>query len=160
LKIKQAYYSKKGGKMPSLLPFSQKKEVFPTLFERDWPSRVWDYPFSMTEPILRNFPVIYISKDEHEVCVKAEIPGMSEKDIEISYHDGLLNISGEKKSEREEKGKNTYYRESYHGSFSRSIPLEFVDWHKIHASFKNGMLLVTAPKNESAKANRIKIEAK
>ena len=145
--------------MRSMSPFFGKKETVPTLFDRNWFNKAWENPLSVSDFLPRGFPVIDISEDDKEVCVKAEVPGMSEKDIELTYHDGMLNISGEKKEEKEEKGKNTYYKESYFGSFSRSIPLENVDWNNVNAKFKNGTLTVTAPRTEAAKPNKIKIEA-
>ncbi len=145
--------------MKSLIPFFGKKDTFPTLFDRNWFNKAWENPMSVSDLIPRGFPTIDISEDDKEVCVKAEVPGMSEKDIELTYHDGVLNFSGEKTEEKEEKKKNTYYKESYHGSFSRSVPLENVDWNNIHAKFKHGTLTVTAPKTEAAKANKVKIES-
>jgi HSP20 family protein len=56
--------------------------------------------------------------------VRAEIPGVDAKDIELTYQEGVLRISGEKKENKEEKGRNRYYRECRYGYFSKGIPLE------------------------------------
>lgn len=102
-------------------------------------------------------PAVDVSEDDKEVAIKAEIPGLSEKDLEISYSDGVLYLKGEKKEEKEEKKKNTWHRESWQGSFTRSIPIGAeVDWKKVSARHKDGVLTVTIPKIPG-KDNRIKI---
>ena len=83
---------------------------------------------------------------------------MSEEDIKLTFHDGILSISGEKTEEKEEKNKNTYYKESFYGSFSRSIPLENVDWEKVLAKYKHDALTITLPKLETVKSNKVKIK--
>lgn len=86
-------------------------------------------------------------KDRYEV--KAELPGMGEKDIELTLEDGLLTISGEKKAETEEKEKGYYLKECSYGSFSRSVRLpDNVADDKVEAKFKKGVLTVKLPKKE------------
>ena len=86
-------------------------------------------------------------KDRYEV--KAELPGLDEKDIELTLEDGLLTISGEKKAETEEKEKGYYLKECSYGSFSRSVRLpENISDDKIEAKFKKGVLTVKLPKKE------------
>lgn len=86
-------------------------------------------------------------KDRYEV--KAELPGLDEKDIELTLEDGLLTISGEKKAETEEKEKGYYLKECSYGSFSRSVRLpENIADDKIEAKFKKGVLTVKLPKKE------------
>ena len=91
--------------------------------------------------------------------MKAEVPGMDPKDIDISLSDGLLTIKGEKKQEREEKEENYHLVERSYGAFTRSIRLpKEVQSDKISASYKNGVLKVTLPKSEEAKKKEIKIK--
>ena len=93
-----------------------------------------------------------VVEDKNEVTVKAEVPGLTEKDINLSWHDGVLRIRGEKKNEKEEKENGRYYRECSYGSFSRDIRLDnTVDWKKAQAKYKNGVLSVKLPKTESSK---------
>ncbi len=118
--------------------------------------KFWEAPMTVFDKSA--FPAIDISENEKEVTIKAEIPGMTEKDIDLSYQEGVLTISGEKKDEKEETEKNTYYKESYYGYFSRSIPLgDKYDWDKVAASYKNGALTVSVPKKEGVKENKVKI---
>ena len=86
-------------------------------------------------------------KDKYEI--KAELPGMDEKDINLSLDDGVLTISGEKKAENEEKEKGYYLKECSYGSFSRSVRLpENIADDKIGAHFKKGVLFIDMPKKE------------
>jgi HSP20 family protein len=91
--------------------------------------------------------------------VKAEVPGMDPKDIDISLSNGVLTIKGKKKQEREEKEENYHLLERSYGSFTRSVQLPGeVQSDKISASYRNGVLKVTLPKSEEAKKKEIKIK--
>jgi HSP20 family protein len=94
--------------------------------------------------------------------VKAEVPGMDAKDIELSLHGEVLTLKGEKKQEKETEEKNEhYYRiERSYGAFARAIRLPAsVDGSKVTATFKNGLLTVTLPKAPAAKGTTIPIKA-
>jgi HSP20 family protein len=94
------------------------------------------------------------------VVIKAEVPGMEAKDIDISLAGDVLTIKGEKKSEREEKKENYHLVERTYGSFSRSLKLpSAVDADKIEASYKQGVLTVSCPKKEEVKPKAIEIKA-
>ena len=86
----------------------------------------------------------------------AELPGLDEKDVRAEIANGVLSISGEKKSESEDKDRR--FSERYYGRFERRIPLEDVDEDKVTASFKNGVLTVTVPKSNEAKSSVRRIE--
>ncbi|MCT8997578.1 Hsp20/alpha crystallin family protein [Chelativorans intermedius] len=102
-----------------------------------------------------------ISETEKEVEVSVELPGMDEKDIEVSLTDDVLTIRGEKKNEREEKKKGYYLSERSYGSFYRSIPLPAgVDPEKADARFKSGVLTITLPKTPEAQQKVRRIEVK
>jgi HSP20 family protein len=107
-------------------------------------------------------PVIDVSEDDKEVTVKAEIAGISEKDVELSWLDGVLYIKGEKKEEKEDKSrKNTWHKESWYGSFTRGVPLgKNVDFGKAQARCKDGVIQVRIPKlkGSAGKANTIEIQ--
>jgi HSP20 family protein len=104
-------------------------------------------------------PSIDVSETKSDLVIKAELPGMDAKDIDISMNNGFLTIKGEKKHEREEKDENYHLVERSYGSFTRSVRLpREVQSDKITASFKNGVLRVTLPKSEEAKKKEIKIK--
>ena len=104
-------------------------------------------------------PSLDISDTKNELVVKAEVPGMDAKDIDISLSDGMLTIKGEKKQEKEEKETNYHLIERSYGSFLRSVNLPGeVQGDKISASYKDGILKITLPKSEEAKKKEIKIK--
>lgn len=127
--------------------------------------RFFDEPFgllSSSDRRLTSFlPSVDVSETDKEIKVTAELPGMDEKDIEIRLdHDNLV-ITGEKKAENEEKGKNYHRVERSYGSFQRVIPLESeIDPEKIDAVFQKGVLTVTMPKPASTESKTRKIEIK
>ena len=104
-------------------------------------------------------PSVDVSETKNDLVVKAELPGMDPKDIDISLSDGHLIIKGEKKQEREEKEEDYHFIERSYGSFTRSIQLpKEVKHDKINASYKNGILKVVLPKSEAAKTKETKIK--
>ena len=104
-------------------------------------------------------PSLDVGETKNELVVKAEVPGMDAKDIDISLSDGMLTIKGEKKQEREEKEADYHLVERSYGAFTRSIQLPSeVQSDKISASYKNGILKITLPKSEEAKKKEIKIK--
>src|SRR4029453_12574990 len=104
-------------------------------------------------------PVEILEKDENLV-MRAEIPGMSEKDIDLTVENGVMTLRGEKKREKELENDNVHRAERYYGSFVRTFALPTtVDTDKIRAAYKDGVLEVLLPKAETAKAKRIAITA-
>ena len=107
----------------------------------------------------RAWPALDVAEGENEYVVKAEVPGCKADDIDIEIHGNVLTISGEKTEEQEKKEKGYYHVERSYGSFRRDISLGGdVDADKIEAACKDGVLTVTLPKSEKAKATRIKIK--
>jgi len=105
------------------------------------------------------FPSLDVSETKNEIVVKAEVPGMDPKDIDISLSDGVLSIRGERKQEMEEKEENYHLVERSYGSFARSVGLpKEVKHDKISASYKNGVLRIVLPKSEEAKKKEVKIK--
>jgi HSP20 family protein len=103
-------------------------------------------------------PAVDIVDKDNAYEVTAELPGMSEKDIEVKVAGGMLTIKGEKSEEKEEKKKDVYVSERRYGSFQRSFSVpEDVDADKLEASVKNGVLTVTMPKSAEAKRKERKI---
>jgi len=106
-------------------------------------------------------PSIDVKESDKEFTVRAELPGVEEKDIEVTVTNDAVMIKGEKKEEKEDKGKNYYYMERSYGSFNRVIPLTSeTDANKAEASFKNGVLNITVPKSQMAKAKGTKVPIK
>jgi HSP20 family protein len=104
-------------------------------------------------------PKIDISDEGSSVEVAAELPGLEEKDIQVSLNEDLLTIKGEKKYSDEKNDKDFYRVERRFGSFERSIKLpKEIDIEKINASFKNGVLTISLPKTEKAKEGVRQIE--
>ncbi len=104
-------------------------------------------------------PSLDMSETKDNYVVKAEVPGIDAKHIDISLTGDVLTIKGEKKQEKEEKEEDYHLVERSYGSFSRSvrIPAE-VESNKIKASYKNGILAITLPKSEKVKAKEVKIK--
>jgi HSP20 family protein len=104
-------------------------------------------------------PAFDVSETENELIVKAEVPGMDQKDIDINLSDGLLTIKGEKKHEKEDKNENYHCVERHYGKFSRTMRVPFeVEADKVDATYKDGVLKVTLPKSETAKPKKIEIK--
>jgi HSP20 family protein len=97
------------------------------------------------------WPRIELSETDKTVTVSAELPGLSEGDVQVEIANGILSIRGEKKAERSDESK--FVSERYYGSFERQIPLEGVEEDKAQADFKNGVLTVTLPKSEPSSRN-------
>jgi len=97
------------------------------------------------------YPNVDVMDNAKEIKVTLELPGIDEKDIDLSLDADSLTIKGEKKEEEEEKGKNYHLTERVYSSFSRTIPLPVgIDADKAEAHFKKGVLKVTLPKTAKA----------
>jgi HSP20 family protein len=106
-------------------------------------------------------PKVDVTESDKEIKIAAELPGMDEKDIDVSLQNNMLTIKGEKKEEKEDKGKDYYRMERSYGSFSRTIPLPIeVETDKVEAKFKKGVLNITLPKSAKAVAETKKIAVK
>jgi HSP20 family protein len=98
-----------------------------------------------------------VEEDEHYV-LSADLPGVDEKDVKVELEDGVLTISGERKSEYEDRKEGYHRIERASGSFSRSLTLpEGIDPESVEANFENGVLAVRIPKPEERKPRRVAI---
>ena len=122
-------------------------------FDADWPM-TWGGDG-------HELPRVDVSETDKEVRVEAELPGVEEKDIDVSVHDGYATIRGERKFEKEEKEKNYHRVERSHGTFQRSVALPVeVDDSKAEAVFKKGVLEIKLPKtNPSAGSKKIEVKS-
>jgi len=127
--------------------------------DRLWDSFLEGRPVRRVEDDREWLPSVDVSETKNDLVIKAEMPGLDPKDIDISMNNGYLTIKGEKKLEKEEKEENYHLIERSYGSFTRSVRLpREVQSDKITASFKNGILKITLPKSEEAKKKEIKIK--
>jgi len=129
------------------------------------PGRLFDVepffePFRRMEPIWAGKqPTADVAESDTEFRITAEMPGIDEKDIEVTVADGMLTIKGEKSEEKEEKKKDYHVSERRFGSFRRSFALpKTADIDKVQATMKNGVLSVVLPKAAAAQSTAKKVE--
>jgi HSP20 family protein len=122
--------------------------LFPRFFEGgEAPAMAWT-------------PAVDIYETDHDMTIKAELPDVDPKDIEARVEDGALYLKGERKFEKESKKEDYHRLERSYGSFMRSFSLPAsVDAEKVAAEYKDGVLTLTLPKKEEAKAKTIKVQA-
>lgn len=106
-------------------------------------------------------PAVDIHDEKNRIRVKADIPGLDRKDIDVSLHGNTLVIKGEKKQESEIKKKGCVSSERFYGCFNRAVPLPGnVDARNVHATYKHGVLELLLPKKSGAQHKLIKISVK
>lgn len=104
-------------------------------------------------------PLVDITEDEKEFVVKAELPEVKKDEVKVTVESGVLAITGERKIEREEKGKKYHRIERGYGSFYRSFSLpEGADGTKVFAEFRDGVLKVHIPKTEKSKPKMVDVK--
>ncbi len=106
-------------------------------------------------------PAVDVAETDKDITVTAELPGMDQKDIEVTLNEDVLTIRGEKKQEKEHKDARCYHRECSYGAFVRSIQLPSqVNQDQVKASFKKGVLKIQMPKleSETSKSKKITIQ--
>jgi len=141
-----------------LIPYIRRTEapVMSRMFEEFFN----DFPFNNSSPETRESwsPSVDILEKDGNLILRAELPGMTEKQIELKLEGNTLTLKGERKLENEDK-KNNYHRvESFYGSFMRSFRLpDTVDMGKISADYKNGILTVTMPQKPEVKPREIPV---
>lgn len=132
-------------------------------FERDV-KRIFDDFFALEPVDLFDsawLPTVDVEEDEKAIHVRAEVPGIDEKDLNVTLEDNVLTISGEKKEERKEENKRYVLAERRFGSFKRSITLpDEVKADSAKAAFKNGVLTIDFEKKEVSQPKRITINVK
>ncbi|MBC8317845.1 MAG: Hsp20/alpha crystallin family protein [Desulfobulbaceae bacterium] len=151
--------------MFDLTPFKHRRDV-PDVFNdmEDMIRKMWyGFPFhNLTEDVNAAWaPRLDVSESDKSIEIVADLPGMEKKDINVSLENDLLTIKGERKEEKEEKGKHFHTIERRSGSFYRTLRLPTeVQSGKINASFKDGVLKITLPKAKTAKKKISQIEVK
>lgn len=103
-------------------------------------------------------PRISVEETDSEIRLTAELPGLEEKDFELSLDRDTLTLRGEKREERGEHRRGGWHDECLYGSFMRRVPLRWeIEADRAEARFKNGVLTVTLPKSEEARQRRVAI---
>jgi HSP20 family protein len=106
-------------------------------------------------------PQVDITETDEAYVLEADLPGMSEKDIKLELHDGILTLSGERKEEKDIKENGVHRRERFFGTFSRSFSVgDAVNAESIQANYSNGTLKVTLPKSAKKRPQNIQIKGK
>ena len=130
------------------------KREMDRLFERFFESP-WSEPPALGEWT----PAIDVTESKDAITVKAEVPGVDPKDINVSLEGDLLTIRGEKEQKKEEKDERHHRIERTYGAFVRTVRLPAaVDGGKVNAAFKNGVVTVTLPKAPGAKGTTIPVK--
>ena len=110
----------------------------------------------------RNFsPSIDVVETENDYSIICELPGIDQKDIDLSIASNVLTLKGSKKEEKEDRKGKYYRKESWSGNFQRTLPLPLaVNSEKVTADLKDGILKITLPKMEEAKPKSIAVKVK
>lgn len=137
------------------------------------PFRDFEEMFRLRSPLLarslRRFegegaewtPVANISETDKEYLIKAELPEVKKEDVKVTFENGAIKISGERRHEKEQKEENEIRVESFYGAFSRTFQLpDNIDPNGIRAEQKDGVLRVHIPKTQSEEAKPVKIEVR
>jgi len=105
-----------------------------------------------------NAPAVEVSDTTDTVVVKAQVPGVSKEQIQVTISEGVLTVKGETKAEEKQEEKNYLRREFHYGAFSRTVPLPAsVQGEKATAQLKDGILEIRIPKSEEARVKEVPI---
>ncbi|MGB5177374.1 MAG: Hsp20/alpha crystallin family protein [Gammaproteobacteria bacterium] len=153
---------KKAEPAQAVSPFAEMEQFFDDYF-----SRGWFQPFHLTRPSWADLPMPFEGKTprvdvidrEDEIIVKAEVPGVEKKDLDISVTENSVSIKGSTRHEEKEEKGDYYHCEISSGSFSRVLPLPAeVDAEKARSKFRDGVLELTLPKVKKAKRHTVKVD--
>ncbi|HPK18819.1 MAG TPA: Hsp20/alpha crystallin family protein, partial [Syntrophales bacterium] len=139
----------------AVTPPARREEEYPLFSLQREVNRLFDdffrgfdlRPLRMADERWSGFsPKMDLEETEKEYRITAELPGMEEKDVEVLLTGNSITLKGEKKEEKEEKGRSFYHVERSYGSFQRTVPLpEGIDLKKVDADFRNGVLTIKLP---------------
>lgn len=148
---------------PDIHPIADMERAFDRFFGRSWPSLWHRNDLSLLDNMFEQeglrLPSLDVIDRDADILVRAEIPGIDKKDLNVSLTDNLLTIKGQSSSEKKEEKGDYHRHEISSSSFARSVSLpSTVDATKTAASLKDGILEVTLPKVESSKRRNIAIQ--
>ena len=136
----------------NLSSFGNLRDSFGRLFDLAFPARTAESLSDWT-------PALEAHEDKDKYVVAVEIPGVKKEDMNVSVHDGVLTISGERKSEKYVKEGTVHRRERFYGKFTRSVSLPAaLRADKVTAAYKDGVLTVEIPKAEEAKPKSVEVK--
>ena len=146
----------------ALSPFEEMDRLFEDYFSRGWmrPFR-WEWPSlgEMAKPFEGKMPKVDVIERDDEVIVKAELPGVDKKDLDVSVTENSVTIKGTTRHEEKEEKGDFYRCEISRGAYARTVALpSYVDADKAKASFKDGVLELKLPKVEKSKRRSIEIK--
>lgn len=152
--------------MIDLVPWKKQQKKNVSRFQREFDdmfNRFFGRDFEIPgDPLKKGhwFPTADILEDKKKITLKAEIPGVEARDIDVSLDGRRLTIKGENKQQKEEKVENCLQMESSYGYFKRTIELPAeVDSEKIEASYKRGVLKIVLKKTKASESKKIQVEA-
>jgi len=121
--------------------FDDMDSMVKTVFNNDW-----NFPTMKPE---HWSPAVDVEEKDNEFILTADIPGLTKKDVKVNISDSVLKISGERSTSGESESDHYHYRERQHGSFSRLFNLpDSIEEDGVSATFKNGILSISLPKQE------------
>jgi len=148
--------------MHAMSPFEEMERMMETFFPRGWMRPfLWERPFmsDLARPFEGKLPRVDVIDRDEEVLVRAEVPGVDKKDLEISVSENTVTINGKTSHELKEEKGNYYRCEVSSGAFTRTVALpNDVDAGKAKTTFKDGILELTLPKVTKSKRHTIKLD--
>jgi HSP20 family protein len=145
-----------GGLSPMMALRGEMERLFDSFLRE--PLAAMDWPLWGSDKWL---PAVDIAENDKELTVRAELPGIDPKDLEVTVTGNQLVLSGEKKESSEHNEKNVYHSETRYGSFRRTVPLpEGIDTENVEAQYANGVLTLHLRKTTPAAAKRIEVKTK
>lgn len=145
------------GRRHRLAPFGDFERMVEEIF-RSWPAR-FEHRIHPMLNLEEKLPTVDVIDAQDNVIIRAELPGVDKKDVDVSVSDQTATIKAESKNEKEETKGDYFRREIQRGAYYRSIALPAeVDGSRAKATFKDGILEVTLPKLEEAKRQSIKVD--
>lgn len=141
-------------------PFSDLRTIARRMEQAFEPLSSLTLPFERETMMNAAWPAVDVYEDREEIVLRAELPGMEQKDVEVLVEDGTLTVRGERKLYREDKRENYRRIETVEGNFSRAFTMPAtIDRDKIRAEMRQGVLEIHVPKKEGAKAKTIPVTA-
>lgn len=145
-----------------MTPFEEMERMFENFMGADWPRPMqWEWPrmMRMRMPLEGKLPRVDVIDRKADVLVRAELPGVDKKDLDVSLSENSVTIKGSTRQESKQEEGDYYRCEISQGAFMRTLLLPCaVDSEAAKASFKDGLLELVLPKREAAKRHSIKVE--
>lgn len=136
-------------------------EPLPSDFARLFDPRNWPMNLFEEEPMVADWrPAVDLDEEDNEYTIRADLPGVDVKDIDVSLEDGVLTLRGERREEHKKSENGRHRVERFTGSFFRRMTLpEAADSDQVSAHFDQGVLSIRIPKSEKKQARKIKVQA-